>query len=258
MKKTATTRDNVKLTYYINKVDDKQPYLFFLHGAGSNHTIWNPFIEHFSERNYIVQDLRGHGDSEPGRLSNITVGNYAEDIKCIIESEGIEKVILIGNSLGASVAVEFSRLYPHHVHRMILFSIFSSRYIWFSLFFRIVNSLAYLMMKPFKMRKKLNFQDYVKMRDRMPWFFPIADIKGTNLHVYSKSIRELLKYELNLSNIEVKTLILQGKRDLITKNTNIYKTAGNQDDIRFKLLDAHHLIVNKEPELGVDEIKKYL
>jgi len=253
--KSISSHDGIKLSYKLSRKSRNRPFLFFLHGAGSNHTIWDPVASGLSDYNIVIPDLRGHGNSDTGKLSSITIRNYALDIKTIIDHENINDVILVGNSLGSSIAMEFSRLFPEDTNKMVLISLFSRRFLRFSVLFNAVNNIAYLMMMPFSMKRVLDFQDYVKIRQKRPWYFPIADIKGTHLHVYSKSIKDLLRYPLRIENISVPALLLQGKHDMVANNAKIYKTIKNLENVRF--IDTHHLIVNKAPESCIEQIRDF-
>ena len=255
--KSILSHDGIKLSYQVSRKSNDKPFLFFLHGAGSNHTVWEPVASGLPDYNLIIPDLRGHGTSGTGKLSSITIRNYALDIKTIIDNEEIKKVILVGNSLGSSIAVEFSLLFPDSANKMVLISLFSERFLRFSAFFNAINNIAYIMMMPFSMKRKLRFQDYVKIRQKRPWYFPVADIKGTHLHVYSKSIKELLRYPLRFEDIQAPSILLQGKHDIVAKNAKLYKTIKNLKNITFRLIDTHHLIVNKAPDTCAQYIRDF-
>ena len=66
--KHVLTDDNIKLSYTVSKNLNQKPYLVFLHGAGSNHTIWHAIIKDLSQYNMILPDCRGHGNSASGKL----------------------------------------------------------------------------------------------------------------------------------------------------------------------------------------------
>ena len=58
----------------------------------------------------VVPDFRGHGRSEKV-LDGHTVGNYAADIRLLLEELGIERPVLVGWSMGAMVALEYVKAF---------------------------------------------------------------------------------------------------------------------------------------------------
>ena len=256
--KHVLTDDNIKLSYTVSKNLNQKPYLVFLHGAGSNHTIWHAIIKDLSQYNMILPDCRGHGNSASGKLEAMTIRRHAKDIKTIIDNEKLNHVILIGNCLGASIAREFTSMFPEYVDKIVLISLFSKRFLWLSSISNAINNMVYLLMRPIIMRKKLHFQDYADPRKKQTLFSLIADIKGTHLHVYSKAIKELFRYRLRLEEIAVPTLLVQGKQDLLAKNSMIYKIIRNMKNIRLRLVNDHHLICRNAPQECAECIKDFI
>ncbi len=88
--------------------------IIFLHGFGASRKHWRNNLDYFAKRNCASYslDLIGFGDSdqpgvrEIGRLNNEIWCNQVKDfIEQVIRPKNSEKVILIGNSLGALVAL---------------------------------------------------------------------------------------------------------------------------------------------------------
>ena len=88
--------------------------IIFLHGFGASRKHWRNNLGYFAKRNFASYslDLIGFGDSdqpgvrEIGRLNNEIWCNQVKDfIEQVIRPKNSEKVILIGNSLGALVAL---------------------------------------------------------------------------------------------------------------------------------------------------------
>jgi pimeloyl-ACP methyl ester carboxylesterase len=77
-----------------------------LHGAGDAAVVWDHLSRHIAPRlRPIALDLRGHGDSswDPGQEydSRTMMG----DVERVIEALNLKRVVLIGHSLGAEIAV---------------------------------------------------------------------------------------------------------------------------------------------------------
>jgi len=92
-----------------------------LHGVASNHTRWSEFVQKTglnSDWNLLRLDLRGHGDSMyRGRINR---SRWVADLHAIIEKEKLPSVVLLGHSLGAEIALDFTAVYPDKVAGLIL------------------------------------------------------------------------------------------------------------------------------------------
>ena len=102
-----------KICWSVLGEDNKLP-IIFLHGFGASRKHWRNNLNYFAKRNFVSysMDLIGFGDSdqpgirEIGRLNNEIWANQIKDfITQVISSKNSRKVILIGNSLGALVAL---------------------------------------------------------------------------------------------------------------------------------------------------------
>jgi pimeloyl-ACP methyl ester carboxylesterase len=96
------------------------PVLLLLHGLGCDHTTWQPVI-HALSRHYtvIAPDLLGHGRSDKPR-ADYSVGGYANGMRDLLTVMGIDKVTVVGHSLGGGVAMQFAYQFPERTERMIL------------------------------------------------------------------------------------------------------------------------------------------
>jgi pimeloyl-ACP methyl ester carboxylesterase len=96
----------------------------FLHGlVTGNISTWYSVaaLEMARDRQVILYDLRGHGDSAVP-ASGYDLDTQAEDLTCVLEAtlpDG-EMVDLVGHSLGALIALRFALKMRHRVGRLIL------------------------------------------------------------------------------------------------------------------------------------------
>jgi len=97
----------------------KGPTLAFVHGWMCDRTYWQNQIEYFTKSHCVVTlDLGGHGKSSSGR-KNWTMTSFGEDIRAILEKLELQKVILIGHSMGAPVIVEAAQLIPERIMALV-------------------------------------------------------------------------------------------------------------------------------------------
>lgn len=103
-RKTCRAADGVPIVYSV--AGSGGPALVFVHGGFANRGFWDEQIKAFSARHRVVAlDLPGHGDSGAER-KKWGMPEFGDDVRAVVESEGLEKVVLFGNSLGGPVAVE--------------------------------------------------------------------------------------------------------------------------------------------------------
>jgi pimeloyl-ACP methyl ester carboxylesterase len=80
------------------------PLLVFLHGGGLSSWMWKKQMCHFSQYHCLAPDLPGHGLSSDMTFS---ITDSAEKITAFINQKSTgKKVILIGLSLGAQIALQ--------------------------------------------------------------------------------------------------------------------------------------------------------
>ena len=96
------------------------PQLVMLHGLGGSWDNWWPVIKPLSgRRRCLVPDLPGFGRS-PKPDAPYSVAWYAETVRDMLARAGALPAVLAGNSLGAHIALELARTYPHDVLALIL------------------------------------------------------------------------------------------------------------------------------------------
>jgi pimeloyl-ACP methyl ester carboxylesterase len=83
-----------------------------LHGRWGRAETWVDFIQQYGKKyRVIAPDQRGHGLSGKP-VSKYTSAEMAADIIGLMDQLKIEKVILVGHSMGASIAGYFAATYP--------------------------------------------------------------------------------------------------------------------------------------------------
>ncbi len=96
--------------------------VLFLHGFPHNRSLWSPQLGALAvDARTIGIDLRGFGESELGDTSGTgSVDGYADDAAALLDTLGVEKVVLVGLSMGGYTAFAFWRRYRHRVRALVL------------------------------------------------------------------------------------------------------------------------------------------
>ena len=98
------------------------PALLFIHGILGSQKQWGHLVDRLDEdHRLIVPDLFGHGESAKP-VGDYSLGAHAATLRDLLDRLGIERVSLVGHSLGGGIAMVFSYLFPERVDRLVLVS----------------------------------------------------------------------------------------------------------------------------------------
>lgn len=89
--------------------------LFFIHGAGGSTGYLSNYMNFFALAGWdcYAVNLRGHAPSDPEpEFAGVTIGDYVEDVKKVINHFNIQNSALIGHSMGGLVAQKTTSLMP--------------------------------------------------------------------------------------------------------------------------------------------------
>ncbi len=112
-RKTCKAADGVSIVY--TAAGSGEPALVFIHGGFANRSFWDEQVEAFAPRHRVVAlDLPGHGESGADR-KKWGMPELGDDVRAVVEAEGLSKLVLFGNSLGGPIAVEAALRLPGKV-----------------------------------------------------------------------------------------------------------------------------------------------
>lgn len=96
------------------------PPLLLIHGITDSSGTWDPVFDGLAEHyTVIAPDLLGHGESAKPR-ADYAVAAYANGMRDLLSVLGIERITLVGHSLGGGVAMQFAYQFPEKVERIAL------------------------------------------------------------------------------------------------------------------------------------------
>ncbi len=89
--------------------------LVFVHCWGCDGNLWENQVPEFARKYSVVTiDLPGHGQSGQGR-KNWSIESFGDDVKTVVTKLDLKRVVLIGSSMGAPIALEAKRRMPERV-----------------------------------------------------------------------------------------------------------------------------------------------
>lgn len=106
--------DGVELAYDV-RGRSELPAVIFIHGWCCNRGQWASQVESFAkDRRVVAIDLAGHGESEDNR-EQWTLESFARDVESVVHHLELERVILVGHSMGGPVSLFAARRMPDRV-----------------------------------------------------------------------------------------------------------------------------------------------
>ena len=119
-----TGANGVTIGYEDAGIGDATP-IVFLHGVGSDKSVWRPQLENFRrERRAVAFDYPGYGESDSAP-EGTTRDDYATTILAAMTELGISRAHVCGLSLGGVVAIAMHHAWPKRIASLILADTFA-------------------------------------------------------------------------------------------------------------------------------------
>jgi pimeloyl-ACP methyl ester carboxylesterase len=104
-------------------VDDKRETILFLHGLNGYMPIWNKQIQELrAQYRCIALDLPGFGRSSKSQQYTISIFAYADAVVKFMDALKLQRVTLVGHSMGGQIALNIATRYAKRVSRLVLVS----------------------------------------------------------------------------------------------------------------------------------------
>lgn len=118
----ARSADGVTISYEVR--GDGDPALVLVHGWANTRAIWGVHPTTLSRRHRVVAlDLAGHGLSGTDR-TDWTMGAFGEDVVAVVDQLGLERVVLVGFSMGGAVVLEAAERLGDRILGVVLVDVF--------------------------------------------------------------------------------------------------------------------------------------
>ncbi len=96
------------------------PAVLLIHGMAGSSRTWRSVMPTLGERHLVVApDLLGHGESAKP-LGDYSLGAFASGLRDLLVALDIDRVTVVGQSLGGGVAMQLAYQHPEMVERLVL------------------------------------------------------------------------------------------------------------------------------------------
>ncbi len=119
----TSQQQNVKMAYMdVLPEHPNGKTIVLLHGKNFNGAYWKTTVAALVKEGYrlVVPDQIGFGKSSKPAGYQYTFQQLAGNTKAVLDKLGIQKVFLLGHSMGGMLAVRFAVMYPETVEKLIL------------------------------------------------------------------------------------------------------------------------------------------
>jgi pimeloyl-ACP methyl ester carboxylesterase len=118
---TAATTLDLRLTGSVEyHVGGEGEPLLLVHGLGGSAENWVEVLPELLQRHRVIAvDLPGHAGSA-GLARGATMDDFAAATAAVLDSEGVERALVAGHSLGGLVALRLTRRCPERVRALLL------------------------------------------------------------------------------------------------------------------------------------------
>ena len=104
--------------YYLFNDKNTVP-IVFIHGVGLNNLMWEPQIKALKEYSTITYDLLGHGKT-PFNNEDVSLTDFSNQLTSLLDFLRIDKINLIGFSLGSLIALDFASKFQKKLNKLAL------------------------------------------------------------------------------------------------------------------------------------------
>jgi pimeloyl-ACP methyl ester carboxylesterase len=98
--------------------------MVLLHGVGNEAHLWDDFVPAVADHYRVLAlDQRGHGDSDWDPEMRYDAESMADDLEAVLAATGIERLVLVGFSMGGRVAMTFAGRHPERLAGLVIVDI---------------------------------------------------------------------------------------------------------------------------------------
>ncbi len=106
--------------HYVDWGNEDAPPMLLVHGGRDHCRNWDWVAERLRDDYHIIApDLRGHGDSQWVIGGGYNQIDYVYDIAQLLSQKNMTPTTIIGHSLGGSISLLYSGLYPKTVTKLV-------------------------------------------------------------------------------------------------------------------------------------------
>jgi pimeloyl-ACP methyl ester carboxylesterase len=119
----TSQKNDLKMAYMdVQPTKSNGKVIMLLHGKNFNGAYWERTAKDLSDKGFrvIIPDQIGFGKSSKPQSYQFSFSQLAENTKAVLDKLQIDKIIVLGHSMGGMIATRFTLQYPEKVEKLIL------------------------------------------------------------------------------------------------------------------------------------------
>ena len=248
---------DIKIHYETGGNPSGEP-IFMVHGNFASWRWYEPTLKRLNQTDYrgIAVDLPGFGDSSnPER--EISIENYAKELEGFINTFNLERINLVGHSLGGAVCMKYALSNPDKINKLLLIDPAPADGL-------VTPEEYYPILESYKHNRGLLKQalsgmlasgDPDKMLNKLT-----DDALLMDQRAFSGNARALEKYNYlqELHKIKSPVLFIVGEKDALITEALLKPTTDNLDKAKIQVLsDTGHAINVEDPDRFVQILEDF-
>lgn len=232
--------------------------IIFLHGVGSDKSVWRPQIAYFGQgRRAVAFDYPGYGESD--FITGATRDDFANAVLAALDALDISAAHVCGLSLGGVVAIAMNALAPARCASLILADTFAVHPDGEGIFERSIAASQSIGMRALaEARVDALLGDETSDAIRQEVIETMARIDPAAYALGAEAVW-LADQSQRVRNVNVPTLVLVGSKDRITPPDLSHHLAGMIDGADLQTLSgAGHLANIEKPAEFNGEVRRFL
>jgi 3-oxoadipate enol-lactonase len=232
--------------------------IVFLHGVGSDKSIWAPQLVHFGKtRRAVAFDYPGYGESEFAEQA--TRDDFAAAVIAGMDALGIGQAHICGLSLGGVVTIAIHAAAPHRCASLVIADSFAVHPDGQGIYDRSVAASSAMTMRDLaEARTDVLLGSASTPGLRAEIVETMASIEPTAFRLGAAAVW-LADQRERVSEITVPTLILVGEEDRVTPPPLSEELARMVPGSRLEIIpESGHLTNAEQPELFNEAIESFL
>lgn len=257
--------DELSISLYVSQYDPKKETLLMLHGYSADKDVWPRFARHFvDDYNIIIPDMAGHGDTGFDSQWDYHVPQQANRLVEMLDVMEIDKVHVVGNSMGGFVAAHFAKDYPERILSTLLIDPAGVHSPELSDMDKMLSQGR----NPFEIHNRSEFSEFYAMTMAQPPWLPDFVLGAVNEKYQSRRKQLSLIFrdfhhkdmlDDELSKILSPVLLLWGEEDRILHVSGVEVWESGVNNIKIEIFSGiGHMPMVEVPARTADVYKKFL
>ena len=237
--------------------------LILLHGLFGSSNNWGTVAKNFSQHYLVIcVDLRNHGNS-PHSASQ-SYANMADDLLELCDALSLERIHLLGHSLGGKVAMQFATHHPDRVEKLIVVDMAMRAYA--DAHTHLIDAMMAIDLTTLQSRHEVDkilsnsipqamvrqflLMNLIKSDSSLAWRINLAALK-TNYPGLQQAVCENAHYEKPC-------LFIRGEHSDYVKDADIEHIKTNFINAQFASLPTGHWVHAELPQAFIEVVGSFL